>query len=145
MTPTNYHMVPVPEDRLQEVYAVLGRPGGEGNSTASSPQSPPGGNDDSPIDAALIVRAYRESPPSVVKFLDYLAEHPDETISSNDLAKHMGLTWNQLAGVLGAFGRRWKNRYQQKGKWFFDNAWNFEEGHQDYTMPAAVADIIKAA
>lgn len=134
------HMVPVPEDRLQEVYSVLGRPKANGASPA-----PDAGDAGPTIDVGLIARAYRESPPRMVAFLDYLADRPDEKISSNELAKHMGVTWNGLAGVLGAFGRRWKNRYQQKGHWFFGAHWNYEEGHQDYTMPAAAADIIKEA
>ena len=141
------HMVPVPEDRLQEVYAVLGRPRGEEGAAGSAPSAPPspGGDGDSSLDSALIARAYRESSPAMAKFLDYLADHPDETISSVTLAEHMELTWNQLAGVLGAFGRRWKNRYQQQGKWFFGAYWNYAQGNQDYTMPSAVADVIKRA
>ena len=142
---TDIHLVPVPEDRLQEVYAVLGRPKGEGGAAGAPPSSPPGGDGGSSIDEELIVRAYRESPPRMVKFLDYLATHPDEIVSSGTLAQDLGITWNQLAGVLGAFGRRWKNRYQQKGSWFFESHWNFDENHQDYKMPAAVADIIKGA
>lgn len=136
------HMVPVPEDRLEEVYAVLGRAKLNGSAPAAE-SAVPEVEADTSIDAALIARAYRESPPSMVKFLDYLADHAGETIPSPAMAEHMGLTWNQLAGVLGAFGRRWKNRYQQKGSWFFGAYWNYEQHHMDYSMPATVADIIK--
>jgi hypothetical protein len=136
-------MVPVPEDRVHEVYRLLAnQPTSEAASgssvvrTAEPPAAP---------DEALIVRAYRESPDAMRRFIEYLAEHPGIEVSSRQVAKDLGMTWNQLAGTLGAFGRRWKNRYRAERKGFFEDRWNFEESHQQYRMPTDVAAVIKGA
>jgi hypothetical protein len=79
----------------------------------------------------------------MMAFLDYLADRPDEWISTEEVGTAIGYTWNQVAGMLGAFGRRWEHRYKESGNWFFDNKWDHIENHQDYLMPPDAAGILK--
>src|SRR2546423_66912 len=64
-----------------------------------------------------IWRAFAESPPSMKNVLLLLASKPDEEIVSDELAKALGpdARWPNLAGTLGAFGRRVRSRYGQSG------------------------------
>lgn len=142
---TNLVMVPVPEDRVMEVYALLARAKGAVDQQPSAIAAATEAEAAPSTDEALIARAYRESPPAMQRFLDYLVDRPGEWVSSRAAGKEIGLGWNQVAGVLGAFGRRWHNRYQQpKNRFFFDHRWNHEKNHQDYRMPESAAEVIKA-
>jgi hypothetical protein len=141
---TTLVMVPVPEDRVLEVYALLARPKGAAESIPAVVSAGPVVEAPS-IDDELIARAYRESPPAMKGFLEYLADRPGVWISSREIGDSLGLDWNKVAGVLGAFGRRWHNRYQQPQKrWFFDERWNHDKNHQEYRMPERAAEVIKA-
>jgi hypothetical protein len=139
-------MVPVPEDRVMEVYALLGR-----DSKTTEPEPPAAVSVTAEtgsvlFDPDLVTRAYRESPPGMKAFLDYLADRSGEKVSSRVVGKDLGYTWNQVAGMLGAFGRRWRNRYgQTQKKWLFEDGWNFAESHQDYRMPENTARVIQEA
>lgn len=118
----SFVMVPVPEELVLEVYALINerkepKPGAP--TKAKSTAMAPSWSDEE------IERAYRQSPPAMKALLDTLAAHPGEWLSTADLSgpvseaigKEYG--WMQLAGVLGAFGRRTKSRYG-KDSWFFD-------------------------
>jgi hypothetical protein len=50
-----------------------------------------------------------------------------------------------MAGAVGAFGRRWKNRYHggKDTKWPFEAWWDYERNVMVYRMPKEVADVIK--
>lgn len=103
-----------------------------------------------PASPELIERAYRESPPAMKRFLDYLTAHAGRQIPNHEVADGIGVSRPQLAGVLGAFGRRWANRYQQRNsRWFFDAEWIAGTADGDwkwhYRMPAEAAEIIKRA
>lgn len=130
--------VPIPKDRLQEVYELLARrrSSPERESTVES----------IPVDwsESLLARAYRESPPPMRKILDYLAERPDKLITSEQLAKAISRSRGQLAGVLGAFGRRWRNRYKQPA-WPFSGSWDGEQSMHVYSMDKQTAASIKKA
>ena len=77
-----------------------------------------------PASPALIKRAYDESPPAMKRFLEYLTDQADRPIPNDEVAEGIGLSRPQLTGMLGAFGRRWANRYQMRNaKWFFDAEW----------------------
>lgn len=103
-----------------------------------------------PASPELIARAYRESPPAMKRFLDYLADRADAPIPNDQVAEGIGVSRPQLAGVLGAFGRRWANRYQRRGaKWFFDADWMADDGSGEwkwhYRMPVEAAQVIRTA
>jgi hypothetical protein len=52
-----------------------------------------------------------------------------------------------MSGMLGAYGRRWKNRYHHgsDAKWPFKAEWDYVNGMAIYSMSSPVAKIIKAA
>jgi len=105
--------------------------------------------DDSPEadlewDDALITRCYLESPPPMQAFMMHMATNPDRTFTSKQMASAIDRTGQQLAGVLGAFGRRVKNRYSMRS-WPFDAQWSDDAGHMFYRMPADVSAVVIAA
>jgi len=135
---TTLIMVPVPEERVLEVYALLAASGDSPPASAVSAAAAP----DAIADEELIAKAYRQSPEAMTLFLDYLADHPGQVIKSSEIAEAIGRTGPQQAGVLGAFGRRMKNRYGQE-KWFFSAYWDHDVGSMVYSMSPEAADVIK--
>jgi hypothetical protein len=102
-----------------------------------------------PATPDLIRRAYEESPPAMKRFLDYLTEHAGRYVPNDEVADAVGVSRQQLAGVLGAFGRRWANRYQQRhAKWFFDAEWMADATNGDwkwhYRMPTDAVGLIRS-
>jgi hypothetical protein len=63
--------------------------------------------------AAPTLAMARRKQPAMKRFLDYLVDRPGDWTSSHVIGQALGLDWNKAAGVLGAFGRRWHNRYRQ--------------------------------
>ena len=143
-------MVAVPKRRLIDVYELLGRP--------AQPKNEPGGlqaviqaeqKGSFPMDAVitewpreLVERAYRESPASMKKVFRYLADHAGERVPITDIAKAVGYTRPQLAGALGAFGRRVKNRYRHT-TWPFAAEWDNDVNMWFYTMQPTEADAVR--
>jgi hypothetical protein len=139
--PDDIVMVPVPANRLQEVYALLARSPEAGN--GREPAS--GARAMGPRTEALIRRAYTESPPAMLGVWRYLADHPDQVVTTEQIAAAINRTRNQLGGVLGAFGHRWASRYRQRDvPWPFEARWNDEQHTMTYLMPRQVAEIINA-
>lgn len=101
-----YVAMPVPVDRVQEVYELLARPSGApvGGEVGALPL---------PWSDELLLRAYDESSAAMRSILDALAERPGQTVSAAELAGMVGLGRREIPGVLGAFARRWANRYHQ--------------------------------
>lgn len=134
-----YISIPIPVERVQEVYELLARRTG-----TPAPIGPAPGPDD--FDAQLLARAYRESPDAMRKVFDYLADHAPRDVPMTELAKAVGYHPHQMAGALGAFGRRWKNRYHRgvNTKWPFNAVWDFSANMVIYSMPAEAASVIKA-
>jgi len=133
---TEFIMVPVPRDRVQEVYRLL----------ATEPVLPTaaltGEEEAEPWTDSDITRAYRESPPRMKLFLDYLASMPGQAVTSEETAKAVDYTRHQQAGMLGAFGRRVKNRYG-RSTWFFEYGWNDKRGEWTYSMEAGPAKVLR--
>jgi hypothetical protein len=130
----------VPKSRVLDVYALLGA--GRGASQAEAPTPSAAGGQAGTYDRALVERAYRESSPKMKLLFDELANHPTERIRSTELAAAIGYDRSQLAGVLGAFGRRWKNRYRNEGPWPFKAEW---DGQWTYWMEAEEAQMVVGA
>ena len=101
-----YVSLPVPVDRVQEVYELLARPSGAGalGGTGASPL---------PWSDELLGRAYDESSPAMRAVLDTLTQWAGQIVSAAELADATGVKRRELRGVLGAFARRWANRYRQ--------------------------------
>jgi hypothetical protein len=140
-----YVNLPVPVDRVQEVYELLGRP--KGSVVLAAPATPATQSEavEPDLDKALLKRAYRESPDTMRKVFDHLADKADHDVPMEDLARAVGYHPHQMAGAFGAFGRRWKNRYH-KGedvKWPFGAWWDFDRNTMVYKMSAEAAAVIK--
>lgn len=93
---------------------------------------------------ALVARCYSESPDAMKRFLRHLAKHPDQTFTSKEMAEAIGRSNRQLAGVLGAFGRRVRNRYSM-ASWPFDAQWSDQAEHMFYRMPSEVGAVVISA
>jgi hypothetical protein len=93
----------------------------------------------------LIERQYRESPDSMKIFQKYLADHQGEEFSTTEMATALDAAhgWNTIAGQLGAYGRRIKNRYE-RDSFPFESRWDHEKGEQYHSMTPQVAEIIKS-
>lgn len=131
----------VPRSRLLEVYALLGR------LATGSPAEAAGeamSDNEDLWDDALVERAYRDSSDKMKGLLDHLADNPGRRVRSEELAKVIGYTRPQLAGVLGAFGRRWKNRYRNSGRWFFRAEWSGDERSWLWWMEPEVAEVVRS-
>jgi hypothetical protein len=128
----------VPKSRVLEVYRLLGQ-SGSANGVAPSESSPPG---ERKYGRDLIERAYRESPESMKRFFNFLADNAGREVSSEQIARAIGRTRPQLAGVLGAFGRRWKRRYRNPGPWPLTASWNGDVGMWLYVMTTEDAEVI---
>ena len=137
-----YLMVPVPSDRVQEVYELLARP------PHSSEGSPVDGDVAKPLpwSEELLFRAYEESPDRMKQVLHTLADRHDQTVTMEDLTGVLGLERGRVAGVLGAFGRRWKNRYRQgEANLPFKAHWSSSAGMTVYSMEGPVAVVFVKA
>jgi hypothetical protein len=78
------------------------------------------------------------------KLLLMLAENAGKWVSAGEITDALGITRAQLAGVLGAFGRRLKNRYKGAQR-PFSARWDHEQGSWLYRMDAEAAEVIKRA
>lgn len=128
----------VPEERVLEVYALLGQPLGTIQTTPGNAEWP----------REELIRFYRESPEAMKKFLDYLAANTHRWVTIDEMAKTLSLTRDQIAGVMGAGGRRLHNRHgKPKGwrGWFLHFERNRELGMIQYRMPEGVAEAIRDA
>jgi hypothetical protein len=138
-----YVSVLVPKRHLTRVYAFLG---------AIDEQSPTPetriehSSDDSAVwTPELIERQFRESSPFMMRFEKYLAEHAGKEFSTRDMADALEAErgWNTVAGALGAYGRRVKNRYKQT-TWPFEARWDYVSGLAYHSMSEEVAEIIRS-
>jgi hypothetical protein len=135
--------VPVPSERVPAVYRLLA---GAGESAISSPARNPTGSPDpaSIPDPELIRRMYRESYDGHKRLMALLAKTPDEWIYTAEIAIALGVAKGArgVAGMLGAFGRRSKNRYGHQKPWISE--WDSGREEARHMMPAEVADVINS-
>ena len=156
MTPDEqFVMVPVPQHMVTDVYAFItsrspgsepaGSPprGGGGKESAAASDDDRADNQRQEWTEALLDRNWQESPPAMRAVLSFLADRsPQKTpITELAFAVYEDGNRNKLAGVLGAFGRRCKNRYKTE-TWPFSAEWNWQTSLYEYSMPAWVAAII---
>lgn len=136
---TEFILVPVPRERVQEVYRLLAQePAPAGVVGAQeTPAAQPGSWTE-----ADIVTAYRESPEKMKLFLDYLASSPGQSFTSAETANAVGYTRQQQAGMLGAFGHRAKRRYG-RSSWFITYLWSGERSAFVYSMDLHAAKVIR--
>jgi len=137
--------IPVPRQYVTQVYGFIASLGGHvGESAGQSASSADTVTDaDESWTEDLIVRQYRESPPSMKKFQQFLAENAGKDFSSTEIAEAIGAEhgWNSIAGALGAYGRRVKNRYK-RSSFPFNQSWDHANGEMRHGMTPDVAEII---
>jgi hypothetical protein len=141
----------VPRKHVVAVYGYIasleqGEGGGEVPVGAPPDGPTPNGPDDNEEWSPKVLRRmYDESPPAMVRILDYLAENPDREVPSEEITEAIepGSSSNRLAGTLGAFGRRVGNRYGMES-WPFDRYWSYDHDSMVYWMDGWVADKIRS-
>ncbi len=139
-TLTDVVHVPVPVNRLQEVYELLAkRPVGPQVGHVTEEGYPPGWSQ------ALVERMYVESSSTMRGILRVLAEGASEWITTGELASVSGLTSRQVAAALGPFGKRIRGRYGMTA-WPFSAREFVDQGIMKYSMsPVVAARILELA
>jgi hypothetical protein len=146
-------MMPVPRSRVPEVYRLLAGSSANGAVKTedaatpvrghSRPSASGGSATDNGWPPELIERDYHESPDSMKAILEEMAANPEQELTTDDFARVLGSSTSKVAGALGAYGRRTRNRYG-RSNWSFEAAWDDARRQVIYKMPQRVADIISA-
>jgi hypothetical protein len=136
---TEFIMVPVPRERVQDVYRLLAA---EPTQSATVAGAIARDDEGVPWSDGEIARAYRESPERMKRFLDYLVSVAGQPATAGETAKAVGYSRQQQAGMLGAFGHRVKGRYG-RSTWFFDASWSDQHHAWIYTMGDAAAQVLR--
>ena len=104
---TDFVSVPVPVDRVQEVYELLAR-----QPTKTLPGHlvmedgfPEGWN------RALVDRMFVESSSAMRRILCAIAQRSPAWVTTGDIAQYSGLSPRQVVASLGPFGKRIRGRY----------------------------------
>src|SRR5688500_10194716 len=101
--------IPVPLDRVQEVYELLAR-----RPIAASME--PGAPD---AQLELVARVTRESPPVIRQLLSVLARRRNESVRFTEISDELGIPRNNLRAEMVQFSARWNDSYGQRGqRWF---------------------------
>ena len=92
---------------------------------------------------SLLTRIYRESETQFRNLLRLLAAYPGEPRSTEVIARDLGLPSGagSLAGMLGAYARRAKSRYD--GFWPFERLYDSAAERSELVMSAEIAAIVK--
>lgn len=120
--------VPVPIRRVEEVFRLL----------ASLPRDTAEASDPERV----VRRIFLESEENFRALLRFLAGRPGQSIGTAEAADALGLPNGaaSLAGMLGAFARRSKNRYD--GFWPFERLYNPAQDRAELMMESEVAAIV---
>ena len=143
MESDEYVSLLVPKRHLTRIYAFLGALDEQEPSSKATREVERNGAGTG-WTRELIERQYRESPPFMKRFQKHLAEHAGQEFSTRDMADALGAEkgWNTVAGALGAYGRRVKNRYKQT-EFVFTSYWDYARDQAYHSMPEEVAEIIR--
>ena len=129
--------VPVPVERVQEVYELLARqparaPGGH---RASDEGYPAGWSQ------PLIERMFVESSSAMRRMLCAIATRSPSWVSTHEIAVASGLTDRQVIASLGPFGKRVRGRYAMS-LWPFETRQFVDAGIRKYSMSPETASRI---
>ena len=120
--------VPVPVDRLQEVYEVLARrPAGPSAVDVSEDGYPYGWSQ------ALIDRMFIESSSAMRRILSAVAHKSPGWVTTGEIADASGLTARQVVASLGPFEKRCRGRYGMNERPFAAREF-VDEGIMKYSM-----------
>ena len=100
------------------------------------------------ISEEVAFRAFRRRPLSKQQELvvqTMIRNHPGWSTAA-ELQAATKYSPSQLAGLLGAFGKRvYATEGYKKGRWFLDQEWDYENGANKYRLPEAVLAAAKRA
>lgn len=128
--------VPVPVERVQEVYELLGRPASR-SAAATEDGHPEDWNQD------LIDRMFIESSGAMRRILLAIAQDAPNWLTTEDVARSAGLTSRQTVASLGPFEKRVRGRYGMS-RWPFSAREFVDAGVFRYSMSSETADRILA-
>jgi hypothetical protein len=129
--------VPVPVERLQEVYEVLARrPTGASVGPHVSEDGYPDG-----WSLALMDRMFVESSSAMRRILSAIAQSSPSWVTTGEIADACGLTTRQVIAALGPFGKRIRGRYGMS-QWPFASREFVDAGILKYSMSPEVASRI---
>jgi hypothetical protein len=134
---TEFVSVPVPIDRVQEVYELLAR---------QSPERLPdrratGGSHSGVWSQTLIDRMFQESSETMRRILTAIADAAPGWVTTKDIAVVSGLSARQVAAALGPFEKRVRGRYRMS-YWPFEAREFVDSGISKYSMSKETADRI---
>jgi len=131
--------VPVPLDRVQEVYELLARQPSRRHSARQT-----SGDERSEVwTQPLIDRMFHESSEAMKRVLFALAQASPEWVTTKDIASASGLTARQVVASLGPFEKRIHGRYGMS-HWPFEAREFVDAGIFKYSMPPETAERICA-
>lgn len=142
---SNYIQVPVPEEHVPRVYALLASLDSEGAEPVTSQAGEPS-HPTPALNEALVTRMFKDSETRHRRLLLFLAENAGSWFYTGELAEELEVASGRkgMAGVFGAFGRRSKHRYGGAIPW--ELGWEPEEKEEvRYMMRPEVAAWIKGA
>jgi hypothetical protein len=97
--------VPVPEDRIQEVYELLAKPGRERSA-------------DRRYDLASMEQLWKEVSPEIRKVLKHLMRHAEERVPTADLIEVAGVAGGRvLGGMFARLRAQCLKRYKRDLPW----------------------------
>jgi hypothetical protein len=141
---TDVVTIPVPKRHLARIYAFIGSLDAPEVHAAVAGANGAGETVDE-WSLGMVERQYRESPDSMKRFQQWLADHPGQEFTSTQMGEALDVEygWNSIAGMLGAYGNRVRNRYG-KASFPFQSRTDYEAGEVLHSMTPEVAEIIKA-
>jgi hypothetical protein len=121
--------VPVPVERVQEVYELLARqPSRLAHSQLVTQEGYPEG-----WSQGLLDRMFLESSSAMRRILNAIAKRPDKWVTTRDIAEASGLTARQVVASFGPFGKRIRGRYGMS-RWPFETREFVDAGVFKYCM-----------
>ena len=135
-----YVSVPVPVDRVQEVYELLSR---EPYRPSAERQFVGDGHPDV-WTPSMIDRMFIESSSAMRRILVAIAEGSPKWVTIKDISRASGLTARQVAASFGPFEKRVRGRYAM-GSWPFEARHFVDAGIFKYSMSPETADRILAS
>jgi len=144
--------VMVPRNYLSRVYGLIAELDGAKGTTQNSNSESSLSTDDQDAGPAVewtplrLRKMISQTHSSAMRdILRVLAENAGEWLTSHRLAASIegkpDADWNTVAGTLGAFGRRVRNRYGLK-TWPFEHRHNHSEKCGTYRMKAEIATLV---
>lgn len=130
--------VPVPVERVQEVYELLAR---QPRRRPAIHQTTEDGYSDG-WNRALVDRMFLESSEPMRRILFTIAKASPDWVTTKDIADASGLTARQVVASFGPFEKRVSGRYAMSC-WPFEAREFVDVGSFKYSMSPVTAEVIK--